>query len=212
MRIKRYVSMTLCLLLIFSSVAIPSAAKKAQFNKKTAKKNIKATYQVKSEGILATYKNKNKYAVKIKMNIKYYDAAGQTVAKEPVVCECLGSKKTMVYFFKAPDDGKGGYINYNTYKASFSVAKPTYKDSTKSVNVITDVQPTNCKILVQNLGKKKLSTINLTLCFYDANGKFIVARNQYIKGMDANTTIEQEVNYSGYTPPKSVKVYKNWAY
>ena len=145
------------------------------------------------------------------MNVKYSDAIGQIIAKEDAESECFGAGKTIVFFFKAPVDGSN-YLNYNNYKLSFSVSKPKYKDKTKSVNVITDVQPTECSALVQNLGKTKLSTINLTFCFYDASGNFICARNQYIKEMEPNTTVEAKVTYMGKTSPTTVKVYKNWAY
>ena len=204
---------TICLFLAVLFLSIDSQAlAKSTFNKSKAKKNIKVTYQQSEEGILATYKNKNKFAVKIKMTLKYKDAAGQTVADETITCECFPSKKSIVYFFRAPLTGDGQYLKYNTYVPSFSVAKTKYTDRTKDINVITNVKPTQCKIMVQNLGKANLSTINLTFLFYDASGNFICARNQYIKGMEANTTIEQEVSYAGYTPPAAVKIYKNWAY
>ncbi len=187
--------------------------KKNKFNAKTAKKNIKVSYQETARGVLATYKNNNSYAVNFSASFKYYDGAGTVLSEKSIANYSFGKGKTMVYFFVAPEDGSGNFINYTMHKGTYSVKKSTYKDYTNKIELNTTLTPTACEVTTMNLAPKDLTSIQATFVFYDAAGNFIGAENQNFTCTKANTSQSVSVSYTKYsTVAAKVKVYKNWAY
>ncbi len=221
---KRFLSIMLCMVLIAGLVAVSAEAKKktktkknktkteTTYNEKTAKNNIKVTYTKTNTGILAVYKNKNNYAVSLKGTLKYVDAAGGTLLEDSVENLCLGKKKTMAYFYKAPVDENSNYMEYYEYSGSFTVADTSKKDYTDKITITTDIQPTMCKCVAMNTATKDLTSIFTTFVFYDAAGNILAAYNQHVNCTSASSALDFSVEYPGLSQPASVKVYKNWAY
>lgn len=207
-----HLAKALALILIFTLTIAPALPAQAKFNAKTAKKNITVTYTETAEGILATYKNKNKTAVSLNATMKFKDAAGKVIAKETITNACFGKKRTMAYFFKAPLDSNNRVINYSSYKGAISVAKTSKTDYAKNIVISTDIQPILCNVTAQNNSGNDLTSIHATFVFYDSAGQIILCKNQYINCGKANTSIDLVLNYAEYRSPSKVKVYKNWAY
>lgn len=207
----------LCLLAlmfgVFGSVNITTTQAATKFSAKTAKKKIKATYKQVEEGVIATYTNKNTYAVRFIGKVSFYDAAGSLLSTEKIENRAFGKSKKVVFFFRGPKNNVGQFTPYSSYKTSFSVKKCTNKDYTKKIKIDTSVDGIICKVTTKNLAPKDLMSINATFVFYDASGDFICARNQYFTCKRANTSQSLEISIPEYNKGASkVKVYLNWAY
>ena len=185
---------------------------KAAFSKKKATKNIKASYKVMDNGILATYKNKNTYAVSLTATVKFVDAAGQTIGEETFLDKCFPKKKSVVYFFRTPMNDNGSPKRYGSYSLKFSVKKAEGKDSTGKIKINYSISPTVTNCTAMNLGKIDLSSINATFVFYNSKGDIMCIRNSYLNCRRANTANDFTLTYVGLGTPKKMKIYVNWAY
>ena len=209
--LKRVLSLTL--ILCFTAALFTGVRSEAAgFNKKKAKKNIKATYEVMEEGILATYKNKNSYAVTLKATINFVDAAGQSIGKETFTDRCFPKKKTIVYFFRTPVADDGSPKKYSNYSVKFTVSKAAGKDYTGKIKITHEIQPTVTNCTAMNLAPVNLTSINATFVFYDSSDKIICVRNVYLNCRKANTAYDFTLTHVGLGTPKKMKVYMNWAY
>ena len=111
--IFKVITLILSLILVFSTGVSFKYAQANSFNKTAAKKNISVNYKKTSDGLIAIYKNKNSYPVKLKSVMKFRDANNKAIQVTKKYNICLGSKETCVIFYPAPYDNDGNYINYN---------------------------------------------------------------------------------------------------
>ena len=209
--IKRVLSLVL-ILCFTATIFTGFRSEAAGFNKKTATKNIKATYKVMDDGILATFKNKNAYAVTLKATINFVDADGQSIGKETFVDKCFPKKKTMVYFFKTPTIDDGSPKKYSNYSIKFKVGKAAGKDYTGKIKINYNIEPTVTKCTAMNLAPANLTSINATFVFYDGSNNIIAIRNVYLNCRKSNTAYDFTLTHVGLGTPAKMKIYMNWAY
>ena len=208
-KITRFLVPVFCICALFILFGTTAQAK---FDKKKAKKNIKVVYKELDDGILATYENNNKFAVKIKAAISYTDFGGTPIQKEVKLNNCLGKGRTMALFFKKPTNGSGEVVSYSFVKKSFTVAKSLYKDKTKKIKVTTQPELVECKCLVQNLTGKELLGINLTFVFYDSRNRIVAVQEASPGCTMPSKAAELVLNYTVAAVPERVEIYKNWGY
>lgn len=203
----------LCAVFCITSSCFTTTAQAESFNKTKAKKNITVSYKKVSNGILAVYKNKNSYAVKLTAKMRFLDAADNDISVIKEVNNCLGAKSTAAIFYPAPYDSKGNIINYSSYKGSFSVAKTDYKSYSKKLTVSSDIQTISTNFSVVNTSDKNLKNIHVTVVFYDNDGAILGCQGKYLncyeKGSSEMFTVSHDIKW--ITPAK-VKVYVDWAY
>lgn len=207
----KQISILLCLLMIVTIFANPVPAQ--AFDKKSAKKNVTVSYKRFSDGILAVYKNKNSFAVTLSGTLSFKDAEGKSLSKETQKNLCLTKKSTATFFFKTPLDGSGNPMIYDSYKGSYSVGQSKFKSRTSKINIATTLQPIQTDIAAINLSGKKLTNINVTFVFYDANDTALMCKSKYLNCYDINQVDQFSISYAGeHRTPSKVKTYINWAY
>ena len=188
-------------------------SKAATFDKKKAKKNITATYKKVPNGVLAIYKNKNNYAVKLTGKMRFLDADGKDIEVVKTVNNCLGAKSTSAIFYQSPYDYNGNIVNYNSYKGSFSVAKTKYKSFSKKLITSYDIQIVSTNFSVVNTSGKELENIYSSIVFYDSNGKILGCQGKYLNCYAKNSTDMFTLDHDmKWGQPAKAKIYVNWAY
>lgn len=202
----------LCALLVLGSIPVqPLYAKK--FDKNAAKKKITVAYKKVPNGILVTYKNKNKTSVSLTAELTFLDADKTSMSEEKQKNLCLGAKCTSAFLFRAPLDSYGNPVNYSSYKASFSVAKSKYKNYSKKILVAVDPQTVVTNYTAFNQSGKKLGSIHATFVFYDGNGIVLACQTRYLSCIGKDTCDQGSIdNPYGIMNPAKVKVYVDWAY
>ena len=203
------------LFIIFCITSNPAsnAASAENFNKTKAKKNITVTYKKVPDGILAIYKNKNDYTVKLTGKVRFLDASKNELSAIKEINNCVGAKSTCAIFYPAPYDSDGNVIKYNSYKGTFSVAKTKYKSYSKKMTVGTDLQTIGTNVSVVNTSGKKLNNIHVTAVFYGSDNSILGCQGKYVncyeKGSIDLFTLDHK---SSWGRPSKVKIYVNWAY
>lgn len=207
----RYFSLFMCFLLLsITSVNIIHAA---AFNKKEAKKKITVTYKKLPDGILAIYKNKNKYPVKLTGTMRFQDADKKDVQVLKEQNFCLEKGASCAMFFSTPYDSDGHYINYSNYKGSFTVAETKYKGYCQKINISADMQVVRSNFSAINTGKKTLSTIHVSIIFYDAEDRILGYRGKYLNCYKKDSMDLFTIDYpAGWGTPANVKIYVDCAY
>ena len=99
--------------------------------------NTTVSYKKFPNGILATYKNKNKTNISLTATMNFLDSDNQSLSKDKQQNLCLKGKSTATFFFVAPKDEYGHAVNYTNYKGRFSVAKTKYKPYNSHININT---------------------------------------------------------------------------
>lgn len=203
----------LCLVLCFSISLSPIGAQAGSFDKAKAKKNITVTYKKLSDGVVAIYKNKNSYPVKLKGALKFCDADNKAIQVRKEYNQCLGGKESCAIFYPAPYDSHGNVINYNSYKGTFTVAKSKHKSYAKKITVASDIQIISTNFSAINASGKKLKNIHATIIFYDGNGKILGCQGKYLNCYEKNSTdLFTLAHNSNWGTPAKVKIYIDWAY
>lgn len=207
-------SLFLCLLCLVLLCMAPGQISKAEtFNKTEAKKKITVTYKKLSDGVLATYKNKNKYPVKLTGTLRFQDSEKKDIQVSKEENLCLEASSSCAIFFPAPYDSNGNYVNYTGYKGSFSVAKSKYKGYSKNISISSDIQTVYSNFSAVNTGKQSLSNIHASIIFYDSEGEILGCRGKNLNCYQKNSMdlfkIDHPLNWG--TPAK-VKIYINCAY
>lgn len=201
----------LCLLLVFVSLVQPVSAKK--FNKKEAKKKITVTYKKTTNGILAVYKNKNNQNIELTATMHFLASNKKDITKETRINYCLGAKTTATLFFSGPLDEYGNYIVYDSYKASFSVAKSKHKSYAKKIKVTSELKTVEGSFTAVNLSGKTLSNIDATIVFYDGSDNIIGCKTKYLNCFAPNAMDQFTVDYvQNAGMPNRAKVFINAAY
>lgn len=201
----------LCLTMAFT-IMMPTAKVQA-FNKTTAKKNITVSYKKLPTGILVTYKNKNKTAVKLSATMKFLDADKAELSKEKQENLCLGANAIATFFFAAPRDEYGNCINYSSYKCSFSVAQSKYKTYAKKIAISSELDQVEAKFAAVNNSGRKLSHIHSTIVFYNSAGTPIRCFTKQLNCFNKNSIYQFVISYpDDMAKPSKVKVYIDWAY
>ena len=193
---------------------MPVKVSKAEaFNKKEAQKKITVSYKKLSDGILAIYKNKNKYAVKLTGTMRFRDADGKDIQVLKEQNFCLEAGASCAMFFSTPYDSNGNHVNYTSYKGSFSVAKTQYKGYSKKISISSDIQTVYSNFSAINTGKKTLSNIHVSIIFYDSEGIILGYRGKNVNCYKKNSmdlfTIDHAVNWG---IPAKTKIYVDCAY
>lgn len=185
----------------------------SSFNKTKAKKNITVTYKKISDGIIAIYKNKNTYPVKLTGKIQFQDFDKSPIKTLKDTNYCLGAKSSAVIFFPAPYDSDGTVINYSSYKGTFSVAKTKYKNYSKKINVGSDIQTVSTNFSAINTSEKKLTNIHLSVLFYDNAGNILGCKGKFLSCYDKNSTELFTIDHdTDWGQPGRVKIYVDYAY
>lgn len=200
----------LCVIFTFTTLIQPINAQK--FDKTAAKKKVTVTYKKTTNGILAIYKNKNKAALQITAAMHFLAGNKKDISKEIRVNNCVSGKSTATIFFKAPIDENGNYVNYSSYKSSFSVAKSKYKGYAKKITVSSELKVIEGAFTAVNMSGKDLSNIEATIAYYDGNNNLIGCKIQYLNCFKKNSIDQFTVDYVEGTSPSRVKVYINTAY
>lgn len=200
----------LCLLALLVSLVQPVEAKK--FNKTEAKKKVTVTYKRLSDGVLATYKNKNNTNLKITATMHFLNGSGKDITKDTQTNLCVQKKSTAAFFFPAPRDEYGQVVNYTSYKGSFSVAKSSKKSYTKNIKVSYELTGIEGKFAAVNIGDKTLKDIHATIVFYDDSGDIVLCRTKSMNCFKKNAIDQFGIEYMGMTKPSKAKVYIDWAY
>lgn len=180
---------------------------------KPVKNKISVSYKKFADGIVVTYKNKNKCAVKLTAKLKFKDADGTILSEEKQVNNCLGASRTAAIYFKAPVDAYGNTIPFVSYKASFSIKKSNIKDQSKKIYLTKDIQPTQAAFTAINLSGKKLSKIQATIVFRDSNNAIVYSCTKYLNCYEPDQNMLFNIEYPvGMIRPSKVTVYMNYAY
>lgn len=202
-------------ILVFAFIVVsliqPAEAKK--FDQAVAKKKISVVYKKAPNGVLAIYKNKNKFPVKINSTMKFLDSDKKSLSKETQINYCLGGNSTGAFFFMAPLDECGELINYTSYKCTYSVSKSKYKSYSQKISVSSELQTISGNFAAINLSNKNLSTIHVTIVFYDSDDHIVLCKNKNLNCFEKNSIDQFTIDYIEYmNQPQKVKVYVNWAY
>lgn len=180
---------------------------------KPVKSKISVSYKKFADGVVVTYKNKNKCAVKLTAKLSFKDADGTVLSKEKEVNNCLGASRTAAVYFKAPVDSYGNTIPFVSYKASFSIAKSSFKDRSKQIYITKDIQATQTAFTAINLSGKKLSKIQATIVFRDSTNAIVYSCAKYLNCYEPDQNMIFNVEYPiGMIRPDKVTVYMNYAY
>lgn len=200
-------------ILCITSSYFVTIAQAESFNKTKAKKNITVTYKKISDGIVAIYKNKNDYPVKLTGKMKFLDSDKSAIKTLKDVNYCLAAKSSAVIFYPAPYDSNGNYINYTSYKGSFSVSKTSYKSYSSKIKVSKSINTIDTNFSAINNSGKNLENIRISILFYDSNGEILGCKMKYLncykKGSVDLFNIDHAMNWA--TPAKA-KVYVDFAY
>ena len=182
-------------------------------SKKPVKSKISVSYQKFADGVVVTYKNKNKCAVKLTAKLSFKDAAGTVLSKEKEVNSCLGASRTAAVYFKAPVDSYGNTIPFVSYKSSFSIKKSSFKDRSKKIYLTQDIQAMQTSFTAINLSGKKLSQIQATIVMRDSNNKIVYSCTKFLNCYEPDQNMLFNVEYpEGMIRPSKVTVYINYAY
>ena len=102
---------------------------------------------------------------------------------------------------------------YDSYNGSYQVGQSKYTSRTSKINIATTLQPIQTDIAAINLSGKKLTNINVTFVFYDANDTALMCETKYLNCYDINQVDQFSIFYAGeHRTPSKVKKYINWAY
>ena len=201
----------LCCLLMAVSMVQPVEAKK--FDSKAAKKKITVTYKKVPNGVLAIYKNKNKFAVKLSGTMRFRDSSNKAISTEKLANECLGPKSTAALLYLAPVNEVGDVINYANYKGSFSVSKTPNKSYAKKISIQSEIGALSGNFAAVNMSGKNLDYIHVTTVFYDGNQNITYCQTKNINCHEKMSIDQFTVDYIGIVnKPQTVKVYVDWAY
>lgn len=191
---------------LFQPLQVQAAAK-------PVKSKISVSYKKFADGVVVTYKNKNKCAVKLTAKLSFKDADGTVLSTEKEINNCLGASRTAAVYFKAPVDSYGNTIPFVSYKASFSIKKSNRKDCSKKIYLTKDIQTTQAAFTAINLSGKKLSKIQATIVFRDSNNAIIYSCTKYLNCYEPDQNMLFNVEYpEGMIRPGKVTVYMNYAY
>ena len=208
---RKKIVMALCLLLVLLAVVQPTEAKK--FNAKEAKKKVVVTYKQTTNGILVIYKNKNKEALQLSATMHFKASNKKDISKETQTNFCLGGKSTGTMFFQAPLDEYGNYINYSSFKSSFTISKSKYKSYAKKIIISSELRAVDANVAAINTSGKKLSKINATIVFFNGYGDVIACKVKTLGCQSPNSVVQESVDYVREAEvPVKVKVYVNYAY
>lgn len=188
-------------------------AQAESFNKTKAKKNITVTYKKTPDGVLAVYKNKNSYPVKLTGKIRFLDTEKNELLVTKEVNNCLGANATCAIFYRAPYDNNGNVMNYKIYKGTFSVSKTSYKSYSKKITTATDIQTIGTNVSVVNTSGKKLKNIHITAVFYGNDNSILGCQGKYVNCYEKGSTDLFTLDHKpSWGQPAKVKIYVNWAY
>ena len=180
---------------------------------KPSKKKITVSYKKFADGVVVTYKNKNKCAVKLTAKLSFKDAAGTVISKEKEINNCLGASRKAAIYFKAPVDSYGNTVPFVSYKHSFSIAKSKFKDYSKKIYITKDAQAAQAAFTAINLSDKNLSKIQATIVFHDSTGAIVYSCMKYLNCYAPNQNMLLNVEYQELMiRPEKIDVYINYAY
>ena len=208
-RLKKFIVFILCLVTVTNLFTMPQTVQA----KTTLKSKVTVTYKKTSTGILAIYKNKNKKNVHVKATMHFRDANKKDISKETQENLCLGAKATATFFFSAPRDENGDYVNYTSYSGKYSVSKSNYKSSASKIKIKSQLDIVEAKFTAVNEASKKVSHIHATFVFYNSNGDIDRCFTKELTCFKPADIEQFSIQYpSDMQTPSRIKTYVDWAY
>ena len=190
---------------------------KEQFSASEATKKISVTLQDTGSGVVAILKNNNKVAVSVEAKMAYY-SNGKMIDTASDSNYAFESGAECALFFHSPQDSDYNDVNYDDYKITLSVEQGTNLIcGSKKIDVESNFGSDNVSAEVTNNSGEDLFSIQVSVVFYDDNGKAIGYRYHYAECLTDGSVDYLSFNFpydNNYDTiyPSSYKVYVNNAY
>lgn len=192
---------------------IETYAASKKYDAKKAKKNLKYTYKKTPEGIIILCKNNNPFDVRLEGTVKFKDAANHILSTETDSLETVGSKRTVILYFKAPLDANGDIMKYAKYTKAIKVSKPSKTSYASKIQCTTNTQATGFNLSVFNNSSKNLDIIRVSCVIYDANHNIVGYTKKFVTCYEKNSSVLETVAYPyNCQNPSIVKCYVDTAY